>query len=275
MKTFKKITFILLIFTLTTLSCKKTEDPIVEPPVVSGGCVINKMDYGVDGYSLITYNTNNQATSEVSYNEDGTSDGNETFFTYNGSKLLTIISKNNGNIENKLEFVYGSAETPDSLIIYGDNGTGTIEPLASYKLTFSSNKLIKAEIYFSYAGQSIVISKTEFTYSDNNVTEVKTYEMDGSFSLALTQTELIQYDSKQNALHGIGLDYFFIDIEIPFMSVNNITKYTYKDADGNIDQGASYTNVIEYNTNNYPTKVTSNYDDGSPSDVVNYTYDCN
>lgn len=274
MKNLKKITFILLIFTLAAFGCKKTEDPIVEP-VASGDRFINKIDNGVDGYSILTYNANNQVTSSTSYNEDGTSTGEETLFAYNGTKLLTVISKDNGSINLKQEFIYGSAETPDSLIIWSDDGTGTLVRYVSYTLTFNANKLIKGEINFSMAGQSIVIGKTEFTYSDNNLTEVKTYEMDGSFSLVLAETELIQYDSKKNALHGIGLDYFFMISEMPFMSVNNITKYTYKDAFGNIDQGSSYTNAIEYNTNNYPTKITSNYDDGSTSTVVNYTYDCN
>jgi hypothetical protein len=273
MQNLRKLFFVALVFALAAVGCKKTDDTGDDTPTTKT-CYVTKMDYGTDGYNTIVYNSDHLITSAVEYDENGTATGYVTSFTYSGSKLVELKSIDNGNIDMKIDYVYGSASTPDSAVIYTDNGSGSLDKDGVYALTFSGSKLVKAELVYSYMGQSIAIGKNEYTYTDNNLTELKTYQIGSSMQLELESTVTYEYDSKKNGLHGIGMDFFFFDTDSPFMSANNITKSVYKDSDGNVDQSMSYTNAYEYNDNDYPTKATMSYDDGSSTDITTYTYDC-
>ncbi len=275
MKTIKKLFFVMLVFALAAVGCKKTDEGGDNPPApTKKTCYINKIDEGSDGYSTITYDANHLITSAVNYDSNGVADGTVTNFTYDGKKLKSLISLDNGTVDSKIEFTYSGSSTPDSAVIYSDNGSGVLVRDGAYSLTFNGDKLIKKEMKVSYSGQSIVISKTEYAYTNDNNTEIKSYNINSSLQLELNSTETLEYDSKKNALHGIGLDFFFFGSDMPFMSVNNITKYTYKDGSGVVDISMSYTNTIEYNSNDYPTKITTNYNSGNKTDIVEYTYDC-
>lgn len=275
MQNLKKILFVALIFTLATIGCKKTDDNTGDDsPNESGTCYVNKMDYGTDGYDEVMYNSDHLISSFVNYKADGTADGFVNSINYDGTKLLTITSADNGNVKAKFEYKYSNTSNPDSAIMWEDKGNGKLERTA-FGLTFSDDKLVKAESYFEVLGQSVVIAKIEFTYSGDNLSEYKTYKFKvSSLQMELESTINFEYDSKKNPMHGVGLDFFFFETDIPFMSKNNITKCTYKDASGTVDQSKSFTNAIEYNTNNYPSKITTNYNDGSKSNAVTYSYDC-
>jgi len=272
MQNLKKLFFVALIFTLATVGCKKTDDNVGDD-TPSGTCYINKIDFGSDGFSTIIYNSDHLFSSIISHEENGTVDGSTTNLNYDGTKLLTLTSIDYGNVEFKFEYIYGSASTPDSAILWADKGNGTLEKTSVYGLSFSGDKLVKAEMIFEYMGQSIVVSKNEYTYSGDNLSESKTYKLGTTLQFELESAITYEYDSKKNPMHGVGLDFFFMDSDISFMSTNNITKCTVKDASGSIDQSKSYTNAIEYNTNNYPSKSTATNAVRSKTTPSTYVHD--
>lgn len=274
MKNLKIVLLILVTISLSTWSCKK--DPkgdTTDPNPTNQTCYFTKVDYG-DSYMTATYNSTHQLTKIQEYDSLGNADSYYTTFTYANGKITIIEGIDNGTVSDKFEFYYGANTTPDSLIMYSDNG-GTMERQAAYALTFSGNQLVKAELIISYMGFDIVYQKSEFTYTNGNMTMEKNYEFDfTTLSMALTGSSEYSYDNKKNPYYGIGLDYLvFFDSGI-FGSQNNAISYTDKDDTGTIDQSNSTTSTIEYNTNNYPTKITKTSLDNSSTDVETYTYDC-
>ncbi len=272
MQNFKKLFFIVLAFTLVTIGCEKDKDPDTAP--VAKSCYITKMDYGTDGYEIMEYNSNHQLIAITEYEADGTATNITNSITYDGDKLMEFNSIDNGNVDLKIEYKYSSQSTPDSAIIWNDDGNGNLSKSGVFSLTFNGTKLVKSELVYNYMGQSIAISKNEYSYTGDNLSEVITYKINSSMQLELESTITYNYDTKKNAIHDIGLNYFFFNLDIPFMSKNNIIESIYKDKDGNVDQSKSYTNTIEYNDKEYPAKITTNNADNNKTEVVNYTYNC-
>ncbi|MBN2746387.1 MAG: hypothetical protein JXR34_06650 [Bacteroidales bacterium] len=274
MKNFKIVLLMLISISLTTWSCKKDndDDDDTNPTPTNQTCFFNKVDFG-DYYMLVEYNADHQVTKFTEYDSIGTTDGTYTQFAYSNGKLSTFENYTSGTLDAKFEFKYSSNTHPDSAIIYADNN-GTLERQAAYKLTFSGDDLVKAEMGMVLMGFPIILMEQTFTYNNGNLVEVVNKQFDmTSLSLKLTGTTSLEYDTKKNPYRNIGVNYMaFMDGR--FGSNNNPSKITEKDENGSVVNDLSENIVMEYNSNNYPTKITRTSFDNSYSDVEVYSYNC-
>lgn len=275
MKTLKFLTLLFVGIALTTTSCKKTDDDNDnnDDNNVKKTCYVNKMDYGKD-YSLLEYNSDHQVIKVSNYDSLGNADGSYATFTYVDGKLSNMMNWDNGNLEMKLTYHYGTSGKADSLYQYVDNGNG-LELEATFALFFTEDNLTKVEGIKEFYGQSVTINKIEYTYNNGNAIMMSNYEFDvPTLSLKLQSTTSYEYDTKKNPYRNIGLNNFFVAFDISFMSVNNPIKSTEKDKDGIVSQDKSENYSYEYSSNDYPTKVTSTTFDSSYSETTVLTYDC-
>lgn len=274
MRNLKFILLLLISVSLATYSCKKDEDPIPDPDPTPTNqtCYYSKMDYG-SYYLLAEYNASNQITKMTEYDSTGTPEDYYTSIVYANNKISAIESYESNFLSSKFQFYYGANATPDSLIMYSDNGAG-LEREAAYALTFTGDKLTKAEMGYNIMGFPVVISKMEFAYTGNNLTTTTNYEFDvNTLSLKLSGTTSYEYDSKKNPNYNIGINYLVL-LSGEFGSENNATKITEKDETGAILQDASNNISYIYSSNNYPTKSTSTNFDNSFTETILYTYNC-
>ena len=278
MKNLKILVLLLLGVVVTVSSCKKDDDDDDGNTNNNTGnqtCYMNKMTYEDGDYDMIAYNSSYQVIKVTSYDSNGTADGSETRFTYANNKLQTMESYDNGTIESKMELVYVNNTTPDSLVMYSDNGSGTLERDGVVTLSFNGEKIAKLEMIENVAGVDVVLFKSEFTYTGENLTMQKDYSFSfTALGLELDGTMEMEYDSKKNPLYNVGLSYLAFWSPVEFGSVNNITKLTSKDENGTVLQDESENYTYEYNTNNYPTKQSLTAFDNSYTDVTQFSYDC-
>ena len=273
MKSLKFFAFVIVSLALTTTSCKKTDDNNDDDDPVKKTCYINKINYG-DEYSLLTYNSNHQVIKIASYDSLGNYLDSYTEITYANGKISELKNYDSGTYDSKIVYHYASNGIADSAYQWSDEGNG-LELQGTFFLTYTGDNLTKIESIKYFVGQAVVVGKIEYVYDAGNATSMSTYELNlSTLSLKLTSTATYEYDSKKSPYRGIGIDNLFIAEEIGFMSVNNPTKETVKDKDGNTMQDESYTYSYEYNDNDYPTKVTDVTFDNSETNVTVLTYDC-
>jgi len=274
MKSLKFLAFILVGLALTTASCKKTDDDgSGDGDPAKKTCYVNKMDYG-DNYSVLSYNSEHQVIKVENFDSLGTPDGSNSQFTYVNGKMETMENWDSGVLDSKIIYHYATTGKPDSAYMWGDEGNG-FEKLGTYVLTFTGDDLTKTEMVVEYLGQSITVEKTEYTYTNGNIATMSKYEFDiTSLSLNLISTSTFEYDNKKSPYRGIGLDYFFIADDAGFMSTNNPTKETIKDKSGSVSQDESMNYSYEYNSDDYPTKVTETAFDNNYTETTLLSYDC-
>lgn len=276
MKNFKSLFILFLGLGLATSSCKKTDDTTTDDNnnnnSTSNTCYVNKMDYG-DSYSVIHYDANHLITELVDYDSLGNPENTKTTFTYNGTKLTKMESIDNGNVDTRIVFIYSNSENPDSVVMYSQNN-GSLERAMTLALSFSNNKISSVSGYYTYMGQTINISRNDYTWNGENVSEVKEYEMGGTMQLEYSGKWTYTYDDKNSPYKNLGLQNLIIMEDVSFLSTNNPLTETYTDNTGIIDQSSSLYFTYEYTTENYPSKVTESAVDNSYTDVTMLTYDC-
>jgi hypothetical protein len=277
MKNLKFLLMMLVAMSVAVSSCKKDDDDDNNDDNNNNTpqtCYLNKINYG-DYYSLAEYNTNHLITKMTDYDSNGVADGYYTTISYDANgKIQNMTSYDGSTIDFKMVFIYGSGTHPDSVAMYSDDGNGNLERDGSYILTFTGDKLTKVEVPYTIMGNTIIISKTEYTYTGENLTMESEYEFDlTTLQMELTSSYEYEHDAKKNPYYGIGLNYF-VFLDGMFGSENNVTKETYKDDAGTVDQEYSYNYTYEYNSSNYPTKSTSTSFDNSDTYVEMYEYDC-
>lgn len=267
-----KILFLFIIgATLTFASCNKDDDDDGGGDTTPKTCYVVKSTSDDGSYTQITYNAENKVIKTEEFDASGNSDDNYSIYTYSSGKLTKMEATVGGSIETKMELTYNTEDLPINVDLYQDQGAGLLK-LGFFEYTYSGTKIKNMSMNFEVLGQMMVVSKSEFTYSGDNISLVKKYELGGTLSLELVSTTAYDYDDKKNPMKNIGLDYFMGEVQ--FISINNYTEMTVKDASSSIMQEESYNITYEYNSDNYPTKITNVSFDNSTTEVEVYTYDC-
>jgi hypothetical protein len=277
MKKLKFLSLLLSLMVIATTGCKK-DDPDDntgggnDNPPATKTCYVKKITEDKGKYTEIAYNSNHKIVKATDYDSIGNPENSYVTFSYNtDGSLHEVLSYDNNAIEAKFIYHYTNSK-PDSVYLFEDSGNG-LNKIGVYAITLNGNKIGEMQMIAELSGQTVVMQKTVYTYTGDNLTKKETYNLDfTSHQLKLSETSLYEFDSKKNPFRGIGLDYFFA--EEMFFSVNNITKETNKDENGNVMNDDSYNYTIEYNSDGYPTKVTSKTFNGSDTDVTVYSYDC-
>ncbi len=244
----KKISFFLYAFALTgalfTISCNKDDDDEGSGP----------------SYKKVS--------ALVYKNYEGNGSDDSTVFTYDSKGFLTKVEEYEvtgslKTLEYSYEFQYVK-DTVVSVISYEWNGTtkiaddkdsigyskNRIEKFFEFDLI--NGKFVKEEddiTTVSYGANNLPSRYTytpteylEVEYIGNNVSKTKDYE--GGI---LRRTDTFVYDSKKNPFKG---NPFYMG-EFSFHNENNCTS--------EIDDYSTETNAYEYNSEGYPTKVTTTY----------------
>lgn len=267
MKNLKLLFVLFLGIGLTFASCKKDEEEEETNPPAEKTCYIVKETNSDSTYGEYTYNSDNQVINYSNYKENGDlEDHNE--ITYSDGNISMLKAYEGSTLSMQLEFKYSTKL--DSVIMYMDS-LGTLKKAGFYLYSYSGSNISKISTYFKLMGIEKEVSKMEYTYNGDNISTVKSY----GFGIVQPELESIttyEYDAKVNPFRGIGLN----DLlgEVQFMSKNNITKKTYKDADGNTDDSKSYNYTYEYNSNDYYTKSTVVSFDNSETKIMVFDYTC-
>jgi len=268
-----KLLFVLFLGVgLTFASCKKDEDKKDDggnPTPTAKTCYVVKETSSDNSYREMIYNSDHLITEYKNYKTDG-SLGENNKLTYTNGKVSLVKSYQGSDYKAKIEFKY-SADKIDTAYIYMDT-LGMMKKVGFYKYLYNDNKITTISTYFEIFGQSFVISKTEFTFSGDNVTKTVEYETDSTLSLQLTSTTIFEFDDKVNPYRNIGVNDLMGDPA--FMSKNNIAKMTVKDNAGNVTDKKSYNLTYEYNSDNYFTKYVKTNFDNSKSTTYTLEYDC-
>ena len=268
-----KILFSLLIGValITATSCDKDEDKDEDPPA-ENKCYIKKELNDDGSYSTFEFNSAHKMILAKEFDDNGSSDG-ITELTYEGGILKKMEIIDQGVVEEKYEYSYKDGRK-DTAWVY-ENESGTLKKTGFYLYTFVDENPTKIATYTDPGGIGTYIEfeYNEYTYSDNNVTTEKVYAFDlTSMQMELVYTYEYEYDTKKNPYRYIGINNILTDLL--FLSNANVTKVTCKDDKGVTvdDESANY--VYEYNSNNYPTKITETAFDSSYTDVSMLEYDC-
>lgn len=252
-----KILFAITLLSVIVLSsCNKDEDPNPDPAPTpsSNGIYLEKMimSEGDDSYLKFTYNSDKKVEKFEQYNSDNTIGGPYAVITYVDGKYDSYNVYSQDTISSRGQIYYNTNGDMEKLEVFEDSGD--ISKLTSYyQYSYPSANVITS-IIFKLEGDSLVeTKKMEFIINDSNITSSKTYVDKGSGYELSAITEAL-YDNKPNPFLRIGQ--FFFN-EMPYTTVNNITKSTTKDANGSIIDESDMTH--EYYSNGLVSKTTYIY----------------
>jgi|SRR6218665_85755 len=221
---------------------------------------------------------------------NGTVEGSMNY-TYNGDKIVKMETSDG---EEKVEFTYNGDEISKS-ITYLDNQIREINEffytngkLTSQKVTNSSAPVpYNFTINYDYINDNYVKYTRVTGYSTNNsgvITYSKTnYEAfisNGNLNKIISQstssgttTYNYTYDDKNHPyknIRGYAKAMIFDSTNSDLSSINNLKKRTYNQLVlGTVYTGTT-TNTLTYNTNNFPSKITT-VDSGSGHPTYSYT----
>jgi hypothetical protein len=270
MKNLKLLIVLFLGVGLTFASCKKDDEDDGNgdnPTPVAKTCYIVKENNSDGSYTSITYNSDHKVISSDEFSSTGSLIEKKEII-YSDNKVSIINIYEDGDLSTKVEFKY--SDKLDSAILYMDT-LGSLKKIGYYLYSYNGEKISKLSMFVDVLGQTLEVSKNEYIYTGENVSQYSIYGLAG-FSLNLVSTLYLEYDDKINPYRNIGINDLLGGIQ--FMSKNNMTKLTYKDADGNIDNSKSYNLVYDYNSNNYFTKYVETSFDNSTTKTVNIDYEC-
>jgi len=276
MKNFKLFMILFIgIAISTSYSCTKKDDSTDDDS--SGGdsgktCYLKKELNDDGSYTTVDYNSKNQAINEKEYDDVGDVETSYEF-TYANDRVVKIEIYESGALGSRFEYSYDANGKPEKADLYIDQN-GVMVKVGTYNYEFFGDELKKMSMSMDIAGQTIEVSKSEYTYSGGNVVKRKMYSFDmQTQQMLLDKNEKYSYDTKINPYHGIGVDYLMGKPQ--FLSKANPLKITVTDDKGVVMQDESYNYFYEYNTNKYPSKVNVNSFDNSDANVSTFEYDCN
>lgn len=220
----------------------------------------------------------------------------ESTYTYTYNELGKVTSslykgKHEINHENGQDFSLNS--------VYTYNTDGTLKEILS---TEESDKSVDEHFIYEYNDKKQVIKIIDkvsndnltYTYDNNNrITSVASdrknspYKLDYTYdtknniikanyiSKQFEKTDYYTYDDKFSPFVNMSINNIHVDISLPenlpetFIGVNNVVTYKNKEF-----QIFNETSVYEYNTNNFPTKVTTHHtlNPKNISSIISYTY---
>ncbi len=201
---------------------------------------------------------------------------NRVDYTYNGNVIVksTSYNTNSGKDLKNNEFVYTYA---NNKLATSSNVLGIVTqyPVGQYKwrnvYSYNIDGTIKQESYNTNIETGIENKSNSVnvsTFVNGNL--VKLVSTDTSLGANYVSIQIVEYDSKNNPSKNIlGFD-LLLDNESEY-STNNIVKKT-TTTTGSWSSESSFKREYIYDTNGYPTKITSYNSDGTPSVIIEYTY---
>lgn len=280
MKQIHKLFFLLISFSFIVISCKKTDlnnnnnNNNNKTPSI---CALKKVVHKDSSYTFYTFDLDSNLTKIEDYDSAGI-ELTKYFFYYSGKKLTKAEIRENGMVRERYDFHYPSGSSiPDSAIIFVDMGGSSLEKTTSLALTFnSSNQITKVEDIIYGMGSSMVVSRTAFTYTNDNCTNREIYFLDfNTQQLALEEYTTYEYDQMKNPYFGIGIDYYFAIIEDkPPYTKNNINKSRNYDKNNQLNNENSLDYGYEYNIINYPTEQIKANLSGTEQKINLFKYNC-
>ncbi len=236
----KKITLILLGFTLLAgTACKKDKDNSNSPTPSAKVCMLSK-DQGSDGsYSNYTYNAQNRLTTSNSFDATDTSNTNLTY-TYTGSQVLV----SDGGLTNETYYLNSKG--------FGDSALLSIAGIAEFR---SVNKFnLNGEVIESFFsgevfGTTFEITTTFEYINGNRVKETQDDGTDVSVTTYEYYTDKVNYAAKsEEAQEFVNANKNLV--KKATYDGGSFDSYTYEyDADGK---------VIKQITTNTDLEVSSN-----------------
>lgn len=246
---------------IVLMSCSRDSDsPSDTTPIL-----IKKINYlsntgSVEGSMNFTYNEDKIVKLE-------TSDGEEKVeYTYTGDDISKTIYYINNNITEINEYYYTGGK------------------LTSRKITNATDSNYNETITYNYVNDNLVKYNMVTGYSISNgvVTLYRTnydvYLSNGNLNKIVststnsgTTTETYSYDNKNNLYKNIKgyLKIMLFDIDGGY-GLNNLTSSTRSQSLSGTNLTSSLTNTYTYNSNNFPTKMTSSFVSNSFPSETNY-----
>ena len=211
--------------------------------------------------------TNNLLTKSTSYDTTGASAGYETFEYINNVASLFKNYDKNEDLEYKLECEISNNKIVKRKVYYDSDNDDNLDYVSYDTIYYNDNKISKVEGFSTSTGEKYYY--TTYTWSGNNITEVKSYFKDYSTNqFILSYTDTYVFDTKKNPLYNIGIGELFVDATN--LSENNVTKQTNVSAYNN--ETTVYESVIEYNSKSYPTKVSETNTTTNKTETTEYVY---
>jgi len=114
---------------------------------------------------------------------------------------------------------------------------------------YSGNTIIGTNEFQTISGITFLASKSDYSYAGTNITSVKTYGLDSTFTMVLVSSEKATYDNKSNPLKLQSGEAFLLG-NILEVGSNNPLTYQLLDGSGAVNQ--SNTSTYTYNSSNLP-----------------------
>lgn len=238
----KALLSILAIFTVFFLSSCEEETPTPDQQGDNSTTSYVKEVTNTDGsYETFIYDDSNRLIKIESSPESMS-----MMFSYDDQGKMSEMQVIDSEGNNTIAFEYNA----DNVLIAANSDNG----LASFTYEYDNNKLIRVNTTGNIPViGSILMVKTEFDYSGDNVSEFREYTYDFmADDMSLSEKVSYSHDNKKNPFAELGISKAIINIGYEtFASLNNCTKRTvemstYGDAIGSYD--LSY----EYNELGYP-----------------------
>lgn len=201
--------------------------------------------------------------------------------TYNGTKLISIVSESGntqeftytGDLISKIKYyVLGSSNFTESSFEYNSDGKINMgitlfqgnDPYGVKSVyTYNSDGTISYNFYLgNLVSQTELISSSKlFIGTNDEIVKVEEYDNDGDIFERYEYT----YDTKNNPIKNItGFNKLPFNRDGKYFNVLNcITMGGFS--------SENLTNQFQYNSNNYPSSVSTTYGDGSVSNTI-FTY---
>ncbi|QMU28582.1 hypothetical protein [Adhaeribacter radiodurans] len=276
-------------------ACNNSDDD--DPSPGGGGsqdCVITEMK---EGNNTTTFTYTNDQLSKASFDSAGTA--NDNYFTFERNQAGQITKANQFDGSNATTGYIAYEYTTDGLVSKANYFTvqgSSTTPINALSITseYTNKVLSKTTTYFNLATlgipiqATIPVSYTSYTSSNGNITKTMNYSLDPLFiqellqdfdptsipttaefmnNMVLDGSTEYQFDDKKNPAQPLG----FLFQDASTVSTNNITVKVDKDDTGATTNTTN--NVYEYNSDGYPTKVTST-ETGNAAEVTTLSYKC-
>lgn len=203
---------------------------------------------------------------------------NNITFTYAGDLISGFNGKDGKDIEN-YAFTYNSNGQLTSATYTMTEGDGEYTTVGKKSYTYNADGTVTEKDESTSTRKSdpsyLRSSVTNYTYTLNNGQITKVVE-DNPYDISTTN---YTYDSKNGIFKNVkgfsnavlGLFEYFSDFSS--ITQNNFDKIesTTSSKSGSYNNSSSYKHTYEYNANNYPTKITTEYKYDSTSSS-SYTY---
>lgn len=210
-----------------------------------------------DGSTTEVVWVNNQVTKII---EKDSFDTGEMVFTYDGSKLLSVVDGTD---------IYTMGYTGDKItsVTLSEDGDDDTKYEVEYN---TAGKISKVSVSYYDADEWVLYETYEYTWTGENVTKsVNKYDDDDNGSLESEATyTLSMFDDKHNPYYGLPIIWLNLDSPLNF-GKNNPGKMSGTLGGFPIE----ITQTMEYNADGYPSKVTTTVPFFGTS-VTNLTYNC-